>query len=138
VQYRLMTLTVVLLVAVARAVADPPAATAVAPPQATFDVDVAGPDLFTFEGKRYSTSDLCRVLEARFNEAKPALVRVHGATNLGGFFMPTVLSTWYGFKLVLVNGSKESAVTVTQQTDNFKAPPDCSAINIHAKIHVDD
>lgn len=137
-QFRLTTLTVVLLISVTRAVADPPAATGIAPSQAAVDIDVAGTDLFTFEGKRYSTSDLCRVLEARFNEARPALVRVHGATNLGGFFMPTVLSTWYGFTLVLVNGSKESAVTVTQQTDNFKAPPDCSAINIHAKIHVDD
>jgi hypothetical protein len=37
-----------------------------------------------------------------------------------------------------VDGTKERAVTVTQQTDNFQAPPDCNAINIHAKIHVDD
>jgi len=139
VPFRLMTCLPVISLAVALpAISDPPSATDVPRPQIALDIDVAGPDLFKFEGRSYSTSDLCRALEARFNEVKPDLVRVHGATNLAGFFMPTVLSTWYRFRLVLVGGAKESAVTVTQQTDNFQAPPDCNAINIHAKIHVDD
>ena len=102
------------------------------------DIIVVGNGRLAFEGKTYTAPELCKVLESRFNESKPELVRVHGAKVLGDLFMPTALSTWYGYKLMLVDGEKSRAVTVSEQTDNFQAPPDCDAINIHAKIHVED